>query len=78
MDILQLDLETIYKWAEKVNMFFNDDKFEALRCWPGDDREDHHYKNPANKNIEEPSDLKDLGVRLSNDLTFTKHFHHKV
>ena len=65
-------------WAEKVNMFFNYDKFEALRCWPVENRDDHHYKNPANKDIEEPSDLKDLGVRLSTDLSFTKHVQQKL
>ena len=32
---LQGDLETIYKWAEKVNMDFNSDKFEVVRYWPG-------------------------------------------
>ena len=34
-DALQQDMETIYKWAEEVNMVFNSDKFECLRFWPG-------------------------------------------
>ena len=31
---LQSDLKIIYGWARKVNMEFNGDKFEILRCWP--------------------------------------------
>ena len=32
--VLQADLESIYRWAEDVNMIFNADKFEMLRYWP--------------------------------------------
>ena len=78
MDVLQQDLQSIYKWAEKVNMFFNGDKFEAFRCWPIENRGDHHYLNQSNEIIEEPNDLKDLGVRLSTDLTFIKHIQIKL
>ena len=31
---LQADLQTVYTWAERVNMHFNSDKFECLRFWP--------------------------------------------
>ena len=34
-DALQADLQSIYNWAEEVAMVFNNDKFEALRYWPG-------------------------------------------
>ena len=34
---LQSDLESIYRWAEEVNMIFNGDKFESLRYWPNPD-----------------------------------------
>ena len=57
-DALQKDMETIYKWAEEVNMVFNSDKFECLRFWPG------RMEVP----IETKEHLRDLGVELSNDL----------
>ena len=31
---LKSDLEAIYRWAQDVNMVFNEDKFELLRYWP--------------------------------------------
>ena len=30
---LQLDLEVVYSWADRVNMHFNEAKFEVLRFW---------------------------------------------
>ena len=30
---LQLDLDAVYSWAERVNMHFNGTKFEVLLCW---------------------------------------------
>ena len=34
---LQKDLETIYAWANEVNMEFNGDKFECIKYWPDSD-----------------------------------------
>ena len=59
-------------------MFFNGDKFEAFRCWPIENRANHHYVNPSNEKIEEPNDLKDFGVRLTTDLTFKKNIQVKL
>ena len=75
---LQKDLDTIYKWASDVNMEFNGDKFECIRYWPDQDigavfKEEFKYRNEDGKIIEEKNDLKDLGVQLSDDLTFDKH-----
>ena len=78
MDTLQKDLQSIYNWAERVNMFFNGDKFEAFRCWTSERTNDHHYKSSDGTPIDEPGDLKDLGVRLSSDLTFSKHIQAKM
>ena len=75
---LQEDLKTIYAWAERVNMSFNGDKFECLRYWPDKDigdvfRAEFPYKNEEGIEIEEKETLKDLGIQMSADLTFSKH-----
>ena len=68
---LQLDLETVYTWAEQVNMKFNQDKFEVLRFWA--DRSaapDILYMAPDGSPIEEKDSTRDLGVQIDTDLTF--------
>ena len=69
---------TIYAWAERVNMTFNGDKFECLRYWPDKDigdvfKAEFPYKNEEGVLIEEKETLKDLGIQMSADLTFSKH-----
>ena len=72
-------MSLIYTWAEKVNMHFNSDKFECLRFWPGrDEPPTFHYKGPDNNDIEVKSDLRDLGVQLSSDLSFKLHIEKTV
>ena len=77
MEILQKDLETVYKWATDVNMEFNSDKFECFRVWPDPAQacwmEEHSYRAPDSKPITEKSHLRDLGVELDTNLTFEKH-----
>ena len=70
---LQEDLEQVYKWAREVNMTFNSDKFEAVRFWPKDNSPDFKYLAPDLTPTEEKSDLRDLGVQLSSDLSFSIH-----
>ena len=73
-DALQADLQAIYRWAEEVNMIFNGDKFEMLRYWPRNGTKPHYsYKDPSGGDIEEKKHLRDLGVEISNDLTFSIH-----
>ena len=67
---LQQDLQSIYDWAGDVNMHFNSDKFECIRYWPGSDIPQYQYKSPEGDDIEEKVNIKDLGIHLSNDLTF--------
>ena len=68
---------TIYAWADRVNMEFNGDKFECLQCWPHQDKLDlisnHHYNGPAGLDIGEPTEVKDLGVLFSPDIYFKAH-----
>ena len=76
---LQQDLDCIYSWAEDVNMLFNSDKFECLRFWPGTTpKPDHQYLSPDNSPIEEKLHLRDLGVEISSDLSFSIHIENTV
>ena len=70
---LQQDLETMYSWADEVGMEFNAGKFELLRFWPTrEDAPDILYMAPDGSPIEEKESLRDLGVRVSTDLTFSE------
>jgi hypothetical protein len=69
---LQLDLETVYNWADRVNMHFNEAKFEVLRFWA--DRSaapDILYMAPDGGPIEEKDCTRDLGVQVGTDLMFS-------
>ena len=66
---LQIDLQSIYD----VNMVFNGDKFELIRFWPGGNKPVCQYLSSDSTPIEEKSVIKDLGVQLSCDLSFTYH-----
>ena len=54
-------------------MHFNGDKFECMRFWPSRSRPEFDYVGPNGEAIEVKSDLKDLGVNLSSDLSFKLH-----
>ena len=75
---LQDDLNAIYRWALDVNMVFNGDKFEMLRFWPNSDKPATSYTDPDGNCIEEKDHLRDLGVELSSDLTFSIHIENIV
>ena len=75
---LQEDLASIYRWATEVNMVFNSDKFECLRFWPKAPKPDFSYMSPDGSIIEDKSHLRDLGVEVSNDLTFNLHIANTV
>ena len=76
--VLQNDLASIYAWAEDVNMTFNSDKFECLRYWPKQNKPDFCYKSPDGTIIEEKQHLRDLGVEMASDLTFSVHIANTV
>ena len=69
---LQQDLDHVYSWAEEIGMVFNAGKFELLRFWlDRDTAPDILYMAPDGGPIEEKDCLRDLGVRVSTDLTFS-------
>ena len=75
---LQGDLDTIYDWQDTNNMQFNGKKFEMLRYGPNTDlKNSTNYLTPEYEDIiEVKENLRDLGVIISDDATFTNHIHH--
>ena len=68
----QEDLDKVYAWAEEIGMTFNAGKFELLRFWMHRDRDpDILYMAPDGGPIEEKDSLRDLGVMINTDLTFS-------
>ena len=71
---LQRDLNAIYAWASINNMKFNADKFELIRYGKDEDlKEISKYLSSDGKLIKGKSDVKDLGVIMSDDCTFKQH-----
>jgi hypothetical protein len=75
-DSLQNDLQSIYKWCEKNNMSFNSDKFEYM-AYSRNPTIDTSYKSAYVDNngdvIQKSEHVKDLGVYMSANGTFTYH-----
>ena len=70
--LLQKDLDAVYNWANTNNMHFNDDKFETIRYGNQRTFVDDGY-NVNGNNITEKDAVRDLGILMSNDCTFTDH-----
>ena len=73
---LQTDLNSIYKWSEDNNMMFNSDKFELIRYKTKNSKDiqiETSYLSNNGSTIEEKQHVRDLGVTLSNDATFSQH-----
>ena len=76
---LQEDLQSIYGWATDVNMIFNSEKFECLRFWPGKSgTEEFDYLAPDGSPIAVKNSLRDLGVIVSSDLSFSEQIQNAV
>ena len=69
--VLQSDLNNIYGWADTINMQFNSGKFEWVRYSADDKAPTFQYLAPDSSNIEQKESLRDLGVMLNCDLSFT-------
>ena len=78
VEALQSDLEKLYSWQSKNNMLFNSTKFEVMRYGANSDlKKSTSYFTPDFENIiEEKSSLRDLGIILSNDASFSNHVEH--
>ena len=76
---LQEDLQSVYGWAENINMMFNSDKFEWIRySLTPESAPKFQYLSPDSSIIEQKDNLRDLGVRLSSDLSFNLHIEKAV
>ena len=76
---LQEDLRSVYGWAENINMMFNSDKFEWIRySLTPESAPTFQYLSPDSSIIERKDNLRDLGVRLSSDLSFNLHIEKAV
>ena len=76
---LQEDLDKIYRWSEDNKMKFNEDKFELI-SYPVR-RENHNqpcYSARNGSQIDNKIELKDLGILLSKEATFSSNINQKV
>jgi ribonuclease P/MRP protein subunit RPP40 len=73
--LLQDDLNRVYKWKDDANMEFNEEKFEALQYGSITElKEAYNYLTPDAANVIEQKDsLKDLGVIMSASGKFDSH-----
>ena len=72
-ELLQQDLNTIYKWADDNLMQFNESKFEQLRHGEAKNVGRGMYKTKSGEIIKENKTIKDLGVLTSRDISFSEH-----
>ena len=68
---LQNDLNNIYNWALLNNMKFNDKKFQAIRFYVM--LNTGNYVDSEGADITFIKNVKDLGVMMSDNLTFDEH-----
>ena len=75
VEALQEDLNKLYKWQETNNMQFNAKKFEILRYGRNQILKDStSYLTPNCEDlIEEKECLRDLGIMMTNDGSFSNH-----
>ena len=72
-ELMQKDLESIYNWAKKNKMKFNEGKFEQMAHGYIKDVTLDPYKTAVGEEIIIKDTAKDLGVLATNDLKFREH-----
>ena len=81
MEELQADLEAVYRWANVNNMEFNSDKFEHIRYEPSKSHRipaEKKYLSNTGSPITQKNHLRDLGVTISDDATFSQYIEEKI
>ena len=79
IDLLQEDLKLVYKWTSKNNMSLNGSKFEHLPYGKNHQVRSHSTYLPDTGDVIESKDaVKDLGVLLSNNLSYDIHLQNIV
>ena len=76
---LQEDLEKIYQWSDDNKMKFNDDKFELISYPVRPENHSQPYYHTRNgSQIDNKPELRDLGILLSKEATFSSNINQKV
>ena len=75
VEALQSDLDKVYQWQDTNNMEFNSNKFEVLRYGKNlEIKQSTSYLTPnCDDLIEEKDSLRDLGIIMSSDASFSNH-----
>ena len=71
--LLQSDLNQIYEWTILNNMELNGKKFQAIRLM--DLLNPSMYLDSNGQPIQNTTTVRDLGIHITNDLTFDQHIH---
>jgi hypothetical protein len=69
---LMEDLEAVLKWTVDNSMEFNANKFQLLQHGNNENLK-HPYTLPDSQVLERSSTVKDLGINISEDLTWKNH-----
>ena len=80
VETMQEDLNKLYKWSKLNNMKFNGRKFQVMRYGRDEKLKDDtlYFTEDTGEPIERHETLRDLGVILSDDGTFSEHIDHVV
>lgn len=71
---LQTDLNTVFQWARENNMQFNEDKFQLMRYGENQEiKENTTYTTESAMQISRKIDVTDLGVIMSENMSFKVH-----
>ena len=75
-NLMQSELDKMYKWASDNNMEYNGKKFEVLRY--GTSEGAPNYKSLDGSTIKQNDSIKDLGVHMSENVKFDYHINSVV
>ena len=67
-ELMQEDLEIIYKWADENKMKFNTNKFEQIAYRKRENIKVESYKTPSGDLVMIKNTVNDLGIYSTNDL----------
>eukprot|EP00111_Clytia_hemisphaerica_P003816 TCONS_00010942-protein len=74
VSLLQDDLDVVYDWTSINNMELNGKKFEHIAYGKNEQLKVHSvYKSDVQQPVEIKSAVKDLGILLSNNLSYEMH-----
>jgi len=72
VDFLQRDIDNLFHWTVSSNLYFSFSKFAHLQFWAKSNLSFTYKIN--SKPITEVETIKDLGIIISHDLTWERHY----